>query len=180
MSDSRLAQLVLDRLDLLAEEVVALGLGDLRPDLRLDLARQFENGQLPGQEGAELLQTRLDVRLREELLLLLDRERQAGAEEVGEPAWLPGVHRGDLQFLGDLLRLVDHPLEQAVDVVDERVELDPFLDHVFERFDPADEVGLGRRRSRSSRARKIPWQTTRVEPSGNLSILRTLPTQMVG
>ena len=50
------------------------------------------------------------------------------AEQVGEPARLAGVHRGDLQLLGDLLALVDHPLEQAVDVMDQGVELDPFLD----------------------------------------------------
>ncbi len=76
------------------------------------------------------------------MLLLLDRERQAGAQEVGEPAGLAGVHRGDLQFLGDLLALVDHPLEEAVDVVDQGVELDAFLDDVLQRLDPADEEGL--------------------------------------
>ena len=108
-----LAQLVLDGLDLLAEEVVALGLGDLRADLRLDLAGQLQDGQLAGQEGPELLQADLDVGLGQELLLLLDRERQAGAQEVGQPARVAGVHRGDLEFLGDLLALVDHPLEQA-------------------------------------------------------------------
>ena len=138
-----LAQLVLDRLDLLAEEVVALGLGDLRPHLRLDLGGQFEDGQLPGQEPAELLKPGPDVGLGEELLLLLDRERQAGTEEVGQAARLAGVHRRDLQLLGDLLALLDHPLEEAVDVVDLGVELHPFFNHIFERFDPADQVGFG-------------------------------------
>ena len=32
----------------------------------------------------------------------------------------------------------------------------------------------------NSRARYCPWQTIRVEPSGNLSIFRTSPTQTVG
>ena len=32
----------------------------------------------------------------------------------------------------------------------------------------------------SSRARYCPWQTIRVEPSGNLSIFRTMPTQTIG
>ena len=108
-----LAELVLDRLDLLAEEVVALGLGDLRADLLLDLARELQDGELPGEELAELLQPGPDVGLGQELLLLLDRERQARAEQVGQPAGLAGVHRGDLQLLGHLLALVDHPLEEA-------------------------------------------------------------------
>ena len=85
----------------------------------------------------------LDVDLVEEALLLLDRERQARAEQVGEPAGLAGVHRGDLELLGDLLALVDHPLEEPVDVMREGVELDPLLDDVLERLDPADEEWLG-------------------------------------
>ena len=45
-----LAKFLLDRLDLLAEEMVALGLGDLRADLLLDLARKLEHGELPRED----------------------------------------------------------------------------------------------------------------------------------
>ena len=138
-----LAELLLDRLDLLAEEVVALGLGDLRADLLLDLARELEHGELPGEELAELLEPGADVDLAQQLLLLLDRERQARAEQVGQAARLAGVHRGDLELLGHLLALVDHPLEEPVDVVHQGVELDPLLDDVLQRLDLADQVGLG-------------------------------------
>ena len=138
-----LAKLFLDRLDLLSEEMVALGLGDLRADLLLDLARELEHGELPRQVLAEPLETRPDVDLAEQFLLLLDRERQARAEQIREPARLPGVHRGDLQLLGHLLTLLDHPLEEPIDVVHQRVELHPFLDDVVERLNPADEVRLG-------------------------------------
>ena len=67
-----------------AEEVVALGLGDLRADLGLDLARQLQDGELPRQEDAELREPGLDVDLVEQALLLLDRERQARTQQVGE------------------------------------------------------------------------------------------------
>ena len=76
-------------------------------------------------------------------LLLLDRERQARRQQVGQPARLAGVHRRDLELLGDLLALVDHPLEEPVDVMDQGVELDAFLDDLLERLDLADQVRLG-------------------------------------
>ena len=98
---------------------------------------------MSGQEGAELFEPGLDVGLGQKLLLLLDRERQARTEEVGQSAGLPRVHRGDLQFLGDLLALVDHPLKEKIDVVDQGVKLDPFLDHVVEGLDPTDQERLG-------------------------------------
>ena len=53
-----LAQLFLDRLDLLAEEVVALGLGELAADLLLDLGRELEDGELPREVLPEPLQPR--------------------------------------------------------------------------------------------------------------------------
>ena len=102
-----------------------------RADLLLDLARELEHGELPREELAELLQPGADVDLAQELLLLLDRERQARAEQVGQPARLARVHRGDLELLGHLLALVDHPLEQPVDVVHQGVELDPLLDDLL-------------------------------------------------
>ena len=128
----------------------------------------------------EPLQPGPDVDLAQQLLLLLDRERQARGQQVGQPARLAGVHRRDLQLLGNLLALVDHPLEEPVDVMHQGVELDPFLDDLLAAARPR-RSGTARSAPRStSRARYCPWQTIRVEPSGNLSILRTVPTQTVG
>ena len=67
------AEFLLDGLDLLAEEMVALGLGDLRADLLLDLARQLQHGELSREELAEPLQPLADVGLAQEFLLLLNR-----------------------------------------------------------------------------------------------------------
>ena len=175
-----LAQLVLDRLELLAEEMVALGLGQLAADLLLDLGRKLEDRELTRQVLPQPLQPGPDVDLAQQALLLLDRERQARGQQVRQPARLARVDRRDLQLLGDLLALVDHPLEEPVDVMHQGVELDPSLDDLLVRLD-LGRSGTARSAPRStSRARYCPWQTIRVEPSGNLSILRIRPTQTIG
>ena len=137
------AQLFLDGLDLLPQEVVALGLGELRADLLLDLGRELEHGELTRKVLAEPLQPDADVDLAQENLPLLDRERQARRQQIGQPARLAGVHRRDLKLLGNLLALIHHPLEEAVDVVDQGVELDAFLELFLQGLDLADQVGLG-------------------------------------
>ena len=174
------AQLLLDRLELLAEEVVALGLGQLAADLLLDLGRKLQDRELPREVLAQPLEPGPDVDLAQQALLLLDRERQARGQQVGQPARLAGVDRRDLKLFGDLLALVDHPLKEPVDVVHQGVELDALLDDLLAAARPR-RPGTARSAPRStSRARYCPWQTIRVEPSGNLSILRTVPTQTVG
>ena len=78
-----LAELLLDRLELLAKEVVALGFGQLAADLFLDLGRELEDGELPGQVLPQPLQPGPNVDLAEQALLFLDRERQARGQQVG-------------------------------------------------------------------------------------------------
>ncbi len=123
--------------------MVALGLGQLAADLLLDLGRELEDRELPRQVLAQPLEPGPHVDLAQQALLLLDRERQARGQQVGQPARLLRVDRRDLQLLGDLLALVDHPLKEPVDVMHQRIELDAPLDDVFVRLDPADQVGLG-------------------------------------
>ena len=136
------AEFFLNGFDLLAEEMVALRLGDFGTDLFLNLARQLQDGDLPREELAELFEARADVDFAEELLLFLDAERQAGAEQVGEPSGLARVHRGDLKFLGHLLTLIDHLLEEPTDVMHLGVEFDPLLNDLLQRFQPSGEEGL--------------------------------------
>ena len=100
---------------------------ELAADLLLDLGRKLEDGELPREILPQPLQPAPDVDLAQQALLLLDRERQARGQQVGQPARLAGVDRGDLKLLGDLLALVDHPLKEPVDVVHQGVELDPLL-----------------------------------------------------
>ena len=61
-----LAQLLLDRLELLPEEMVPLGLGELAADLLLDLGRQLQDRELARQVLAQPLQPGADVDLAEQ------------------------------------------------------------------------------------------------------------------
>src|SRR6185312_9159146 len=116
------------------EEVIALGLRDLRADLLLDPARQLQNRELARQKLAQHLEPQPDVDFTQQLLLLFDRERQTRAEQVRQSARLLGVHRGDLELFRNLLALLDHSLEQSIDVMDQRVQLNAFLENVLDRL----------------------------------------------
>ncbi len=117
-----LAQLLLDRLHLLAQDVVALRLvhlalrlgGDLRAQLHdLDLARQARVGDL------QQVVRRVGF---EHLLLLLDAEVEDRAEEVGE---LHGVLRGEhggaylRRYLGQHRQ---RALDQRLHVAEQRLD----------------------------------------------------------
>ena len=60
------AQLLLDRLDLLPQEVVALGLRELGANLLLNLGRKLQNRELPRQILAQPLQPGVNVDLAEQ------------------------------------------------------------------------------------------------------------------
>ena len=64
-----LAQLLLDRLELLAQEVVALVLADLRLHLRLDLRPELEDLELLDQDPVQQVHARAHVERLEHLLL---------------------------------------------------------------------------------------------------------------
>ena len=78
-----LAELVLDRLHLLAQEVLALALVDLGLDLRLDLGPEPDHLELAGEDLREAAQPLGDVDLLEQLLLLLDRDPQRARRSGG-------------------------------------------------------------------------------------------------
>ena len=64
-----LAELLLDRLHLLAQEVLALVLADLRLHLRLDLRAELEDFELLDQDPVQVVHPRADVERLEHLLL---------------------------------------------------------------------------------------------------------------
>ena len=136
-------QLLLNRLDLLPQEVVSLGFRQLGADLLLNLGRKLQNRELARQILAQPLEPGPDVDLAQQNLPLLDRERQARGQQVNQPPRLAGVHRRDLKLLRNLLTLIDHPLEEPIDVMDVGVKLDPFLQLLFQWLDLTDEIRLG-------------------------------------
>jgi hypothetical protein len=120
-----LAKLLLNRLHLLAEEVLALVLADLGLHLRLDLRSELEHLELLDQDPVQVVHAGADVEHLEDFLL--DRRadgRQRRGDEVGQPARLGDVHRQCLQIVRQQRRQRDHLLEVGLDVAGERVDLE--------------------------------------------------------
>ena len=97
-----LAELLLDRLQLLAQEVLALALLHLRLDLRLDLRAELDHLELTAEDRRDRAQALLDVRGLEQLLLLLRLQAHGRGDEVGEDGRVVDVRRGELQLLGQV------------------------------------------------------------------------------
>src|ERR671914_2019015 len=93
-----LPELLLDRLQLLAEEELALPLLHLRLDLRLDLRTKLEDLELTAEDARELAKSLRDVRELEQALLLLALEAERGGHEVREHARIVDVRRSELEL----------------------------------------------------------------------------------
>ena len=174
-----LAQLALDRLELLAEDVLPLGLVHLGLDLALDLPLELEDLDLAGEERGDELQPLLDVDRLEQLLALLGRHVGAVGHHVGEEAGLGDVAGGDGGLgrhrgaVGDVL------LDLRLDAADERLDLDARR---------ASRRGAPRRARRGTalvlakpwtRMRPWPWTIARTVPSWSWTtwaILASVPT----
>jgi hypothetical protein len=89
------AELLLDRLELLPQEVLALGLVDLRPHVLLDLGAQLEHFELAREDTRQLAQALLDVGLLERCLSVGVDAHRAGGE--GEGTRLLDVGRRHLE-----------------------------------------------------------------------------------
>jgi hypothetical protein len=136
-----LAELLLDRLELLAQDVLALALVDLGLDLGLDLRADGDDLELAGQRLDELAQPGADVHLLEELLLLLGLEAQGARDQVRQRGRVVDVGDGELELLGQVGHLLDDPRERLLDVAHERGELGRLdLHEVGQLGDPRDEV----------------------------------------
>ena len=143
-----LAELLLDRLQLLAEEVLALVLADLRLHLRLDLRPELEHLELLDQDPVEQVHAGADVERVEHLLLHRGgQRRQARDDEVGQLARLGDVERQRLQVVRQQRRQRDDLLEAGLDVPLQRVDLESILGAVQlgRLFDLGQQVGPERR-----------------------------------
>ena len=99
-----LAQLLLDRLELLAQEVLALALVDLAAHVALDLGAELEHVELLGEDADEAAQALLDVVLLEQRLLVVGLDAHGAGDEEGEGAGLLDVRGRHLE----LFRQVGH------------------------------------------------------------------------
>ena len=119
-----LAQLALDGLQLLAQDVLALGLVHLGLDLGLDLALQLEDLDLAAEEAGDELQALDDVDRLEQLLALLGGHVGAVGDHVGEQARLGDVARGDGRLRRDRRARLDVLLDLALDGAHQRLDLE--------------------------------------------------------
>jgi hypothetical protein len=136
------AELVLDGLQLLAEEVLPLGVLHLRLHLGLDLRAELEHLELAVEDHSQLAQARLDVGNLEELLLLLGLEPHRGRDEIGERAGVLGIRRRELQLVRQIGDEGDDPRKEGLDVAGERVDLLPGSHDVRQVLELADEVRI--------------------------------------
>ena len=102
-----LAELVLDRFELLAQEELTLAFIDLRLNLRLDLGAELDNLQLAREDLGEVAQPFGDIDLFQEFLLLLDRDPQGAADQVSKRRRILDVGDCHLQLLGQVGDLLD-------------------------------------------------------------------------
>src|SRR5581483_9858159 len=137
-----LAELLLDRLQLLAQEELALALLELGLHLRLDLRPELEHLELPVQDQRDRVEPLLDVHELEERLLLLGLQAERRRHEVAERARIVDVRRGDLQLLRQVRDEADDPGEETLDVARERLDLLRLVHDVGLLDELADEIRL--------------------------------------
>ena len=138
-----LAELLLDRLELLAQPVLALPAVHLRLHLGLDAGADLHELELAGEHLREHPQPARHVALLEELLLLLGLDPQRARDHVRELRRVVEVRDRDLELLRQVGHLLDDPREGRLHVAVERLELGRGLDLVRRLLDAGDHVGLG-------------------------------------
>ena len=137
-----LAELLLDRLQLLAQEVLALRGLHLGDDLVLDLRPELGDLELAVEDHEHRAESLLDVLLLEQLLLLLGLQAQRRRDEVTEGARVVDVRGGKRQLLGEVRDEPDQAGEERLDVLHQRLGLRRLLVDVGSLDEAADEVGL--------------------------------------
>ena len=138
-----LAQFALDGAHLLAQEEVALGLGDGGGDLALDLGAEREHLMLAVKHRQEAGETFLDGSGLEQLLPLLEGQVQVDGDQVGKVAGVFGIKGGDLDLLGEGGRELDDFLELALSVAHHRRQFDRILLQVVQQLELGGQVGDG-------------------------------------
>ena len=89
-----------NRAHLLAQKKVALGLGDGRGDVGLNLRTEVEHLMFAIEHRQQFRQAFLDRGSFEQFLPVLEVEIQVRSDEIGEMARVLGVERGDFNVFG--------------------------------------------------------------------------------
>ena len=119
------SELLLNGLQLFAEEVIALVLADFGLHLRLNLRSELEHFELLDEDAVQVVHPCADVERLEDVLF--DRRadrRKRRSNEVGQAARLADVRCERLEIVGQERRQRHHLLEVRLDVAGERVDLE--------------------------------------------------------
>ena len=136
-----LPELLLDRLELLAQQVLALGLVELGLHLGLDARAHGGDLELVGEDLRQAPQPLGDVALLEQLLLDGRVDPQGAGDQVRERRGVVEVGDRELQLLGEIGRLLDDARERLLAVAHQRGQLRALADDVGRLGDAGDEVG---------------------------------------
>ncbi len=139
------AELLLDRLHLLAQDVLALRLVEGLLHVILDLRLHLQDLVLLREEDREEPQPLDDALHLEELLPLFDGEVLALRDEVGEVRGVVGALRGHRDLGHDRAAVLDVVAEQALHAPEERLALDRLARDLGHGLERDAEVAVVRR-----------------------------------
>ncbi len=138
-----LAQLLADRLHLLAEEELLLVLVDVLAHRVADLRADLEHLQLAVEDLRELAQALLHVGRLEQFLLVGDLEVEQRGDEVRDPPLARLGARRAHRLVRDRRDQAHHALELLEHLLGQRLGLDVGALGLGQRLDPCLEVGRG-------------------------------------
>ena len=136
------AELVLDRLQLLAEDRLALVLRELLAHLQVDLLLDLDQLDLALQQHQQPPQPLRDVALHEQRGAFVRRQVDRRRDDVAEPARVLVLVEHLRRLVRDVGRDGDELLGDVVHRHAEAVDLDRVLANLDQRFVGGDEVGL--------------------------------------
>jgi hypothetical protein len=165
-----LAQLFLDGLELLAQDVLALVAPHLFLHLGVDLLAHLEHLVLARQELQHAPQARLDVEDFQDLLLLVDLHVEVRGDEIGELARFAHAVEQRRRFLGQLGHELDHALGDVLDVHSPGVQLGGAR-RVGQHLNLGHHVGILHAQLKQAHARN-PLQDDREAVLGQLDDLQ--------
>ena len=137
-----LAELLLDRFQLLTQEELALPLLELRLDLRLDLAPELDHLELAVEDDRHFAQALADVDELEQLLLLVRLQTDRRRDEAAQRARVVDVRSRDLELLRQIRDEADDPAELVLHVAGQCLEFLRLGQPVGELRHLGDEIGV--------------------------------------
>ncbi len=148
-----LPELALDRLELLAEDVLPLRLVHLGLDFALDLALELEDLDLAAEEGGDELEALDDVDRLEQLLALLGRHVGAVGDHIGQQPGFGDVAGRDRGLRRDRSTVGDVLLDLGLDAAHQGLDLDAGRGRIGQRLDTGLDIGARRSEAVDAQAR---------------------------